>query len=644
MSPIGLSVPLLPKPHQRVRRRRFVDMSLRTFADTRPNEGETPASQGLRVEGMRDRLTSLLETVAYWLDKDRWLTSDYLTLASLRRLGVTAEDCDWAAEVENSLIHRPEITPSMPAEEQMALVDAYAAVEARRFSQVWKTLANALRVGGDGLPQALEHRTIVETLEGGETEADEFLVLHWSVEIDRSNTPTLVIDADANIEIARRFLPQTDFHVVEAPWRNCRVTQILDNALSMTSVGGNRRETTDPDQKRTQARNQHRLALVGDALVWHAERVRGRALIVDEEAEIDERPLVAAYKGVGETLRKHAGGRWHVGHQGGLRGLDCYRLCAAILIAGRLQPRVNVVEDDRRALFFRDPRPLAIISWTYNEAKDANEQVYPTRQEPIRVADATDPRGYREVLVEVSYHPDPLCDIILRQIREAEISQSLARARLIHRTADNVCEVVIACNIPVPGVIVDRVLRWSEVVPDRFEQMFVGGLVVEKDEDRLAFFPDLFTKKRSRDALADRRNAYESGRRWAWAPEGDTDEDRKAWYVAGETADWWEISWTMPGKTGRRTPHNARLRPLTDETPVDALVRFMERFPAALATVAQDVRITPACLLRRFDLAADKGPKGRTQAANKLAAAVAEEASARRHAAFQTEAQETPHG
>lgn len=624
--------------HQRIRLRRFIDASTRCFKNFRRLQDESGEDFERRRGQAEASMRALLDRVGYWLRPAAWLEQDYLRIDALMRIGVTADACDEAALNEGRLIRYPRVSPDMDVAAQMASVDEYGAIEARRYAQVWRHLANAIRMyeaTGDGTQhQSIEVKSLIDKNDAGEEETDEFILLHWSVEIERASCPTLILDADANQEICTRFLPQTDFHEVTAPWSNCTTVQIVDRALSMSALGAGSVKTTAPSLARTQHRNQRRLGLLGDVLLWDAERRRGRALIANDER--DERPLLAAYKGVSDVLRGMASSRWHVGHQGGLRGLDMYRLCAAILVAGRLQPRVEVIEDDARALFWKDPRQIEFLALSWNDNKDAWERVFPVRKEPIRIKDAAD-GGFRETLVDVAFHPDPLCDALLRQIREAEISQSLARARLIHRRVEDHCVVVIASNIPVPGVVVDEVTTWDGLVPDRFEEMFVKGLVVEKNIDVPLFYPSLFRTEEGAKKARQRRAAVIDGgnadgdqtmaRRWFWAPQTDTDDDRRAWYVSGETSDWWEMAWTIQGPTGRRTTHAARLRPLADETPTQALARFIDLLPIAISPAHNGLQMTRRCLAAHVDLPVGAGPKAVAAATNRLATTIAIDAA-----------------
>lgn len=197
---------------------------------------------------------------------------------------------------------------------------------------------------------------------------------------------------------------------------------------------------------------------------------------------------------------------------------------------------------------------------------------------------------------------------------------------------------MIASNIPVPGVVVDEVTTWDGLVPDRFEEMFVKGLVVEKNIDVPLFYPALFRTEEGAKKARQRRAAVIDGcdakgnqtmpRRWFWAPQTDTDDDRRAWYVSGETSDWWEMAWTVQGPTGRRTTHAARLRPLADETPSQALARFIDLLPIDISPSRHGVQMARRCLAPYLDLPDNAGPKAVAAATNRMAATIAIEAAA----------------
>lgn len=530
---------------------------------------------------MRTRFLGLLARAGEWIDgPDR-------SVDRLRGL-LTTDDCRWAAGIEESLVDRPRLDPTMSLADRAKAAKAFASAEGHRFRRVWLCLAVSLDSSLAALPNSLDLRI--------SEDGTPLLHTFWSADVVRSATPTLMIDADAAPEIARRYFPQASYHVVDAPWRNTRVTQIIDRSLSMFSVGGSARNAASEANRKTQENNRERLAAIAEAMTMRAEQVRDRRLIVDAENGIDERILLVGYKAIEEDMVERADGLWNVAHAGALRGIDRYKHAAGLISVGRLQPPPGVVEDLRRSLFFASSVPLVPVKTVKGE-DGKEERNYPVRKEAIRL------RNGMTHKVATHYHPDHLADVILRQIREADIRQTLARVRPIHRSEENPCEVLIATNIPIHGIVIDRLVIWDACVPDRFEQMVSAGLVLHDQSDIASVFSRMFATRKepqgSRKAVErakmERAGALREGRVWAWACAGDRGRDQESWMVSSEVQTWWRITWTAMGPRGNRVRHEARICPRLvfpsfPNTPEGATAAFQALVPERLLASALDLK------------------------------------------------------
>src|SRR5262249_29593258 len=105
----------------------------------------------------------------------------------------------------------------------------------------------------------------------------------------------------------------------------------------------------------------------------------------------------------------------------------------------RPQPNVTDLETKTRALFYKDPRPIACL-----EPNESGKLILPKEKRAYRT------QGCRTQEVDIEVHPDPLCALILHQIREAEVVQAIDRARLIHRATDKPCRVLVLTNVVLP--------------------------------------------------------------------------------------------------------------------------------------------------------------------------------------------------
>ncbi len=96
-----------------------------------------------------------------------------------------------------------------------------------------------------------------------------------------------------------------------------------------------------------------------------------------------------------------------MGHLGNIRGMDHFKECDALVVVGRMQPSPRKIENMARALVF--DRAITITPL------EGENPVYPEAPRGYQL------RGGKKCGVNVPFHPDQLCDALLRQIREAEI-------------------------------------------------------------------------------------------------------------------------------------------------------------------------------------------------------------------------------
>jgi hypothetical protein len=135
-----------------------------------------------------------------------------------------------------------------------------------------------------------------------------------------------------------------------------------------------------------------------------------------------------------------------IGHYGNLRGSNAFKDCDALVILGRQQPAPEEIEDEAKAYWYDTAKPLRLI-------KPVNGRKF--LQKKLRaylMKDGLQPKG------EVQLHPDPRCQAVLAMSRENEMIQAIDRARLIWGEPK---DVFILCDIPLPGVEIDRLVTWD---------------------------------------------------------------------------------------------------------------------------------------------------------------------------------------
>jgi hypothetical protein len=136
-------------------------------------------------------------------------------------------------------------------------------------------------------------------------------------------------------------------------------------------------------------------------------------------------------------------------HFNALRGLNTWEDCATAVAVGRESISVEQLEDFARCFMADDPLPFVSHADVELPADWPWKKGWPFR--------ATRGRRMRDGSVqpvEVEVHPDPRCQRILEQIREAEIVQSVDRVRPVFNRRR-----VVAMNSLVLDLTYDRV--WS---------------------------------------------------------------------------------------------------------------------------------------------------------------------------------------
>jgi hypothetical protein len=177
-------------------------------------------------------------------------------------------------------------------------------------------------------------------------------------------------------------------------------------------------------------------------------------------------------------------------HFGALVGLNALQDCKRPLIIGRPEAAPLAVEAMARALNLDSPEPLNLTG-SYERVLRCYE-----------LADGSRPG------VLVSVHPDPLVQAVVSSIREGERIQALDRVRTV-RPDQTGKTVFIACNVPIPGLVVNELTTADELLskgPDRrLARVFddLGALPLSVNGDHLAAMaPDFFpTVKAAEHAL-----------------------------------------------------------------------------------------------------------------------------------------------
>ncbi len=402
--------------------------------------------------------------------------------------GLNAAAAANAARQEWMRYTDPGMTPGMTQGERKA---ARRAAEGnrtiKRLVMFWNALAALLRDNGPDTSGWI-------ALEQGYT--DDGLVralrLMGRANIaDRWQVPTLMLDANFDIDLVRPFCPnvvQTADIPVDAPHQ--RVVQVTDVSFSKRRLLANE-DDDEPDDADAPPR-QERQPLA------ETEKKRRNKNLRDLHAFIAAigrryapgRVLVVVQKQVEEALLKLSTlpPNIELAHHNAVAGIDRWRDVPALVVVGRTAPSPANTERLAEALTGRAVTP--ITGW------------YPRACVVRHMADGTAQEA------KADRHPDPLAEAIRRQICEGELLQIIARPRGINRTADNPVDVFILTDVPLP-VPVNRALTVDDLNPTPTDLMLAaGGIAFDYPADAAAAYPPLWaTRAAAESALRRARSA-----------------------------------------------------------------------------------------------------------------------------------------
>jgi hypothetical protein len=406
-------------------------------------------------------------------------------LADFQAEGVTEEDARIAMRHAYRCVASLAITPSMSEELQDERIEEYQQQEALRIGRFFRLLQQSLRAGID--PRCFEVQPNVKNREG---HLENRCYMRWSADLKIGSAAVLMIDADLDEEVARRFVPKlAKVTEIEAEPVHYEATQIIDRRVSMgmTCVSAKVREAiaktgcipAELDAKdRTRINNCKRLHRLAEA-----------------KAAGGRRGLVVSYKAVEEALRalpliegvEYA-------HFSALRGVDRWKDCDFIIIAGSPQVNEGDLEKTAEALWHLSPEPIRRI-----EPDAKGERRYTRKPRRIEMADGG------SAIVTIDEHPDERCERLLDLIRR-EVSQAAGRVRLIHRQPDKPCEIIILTNTPIPGLPIHKTTTWQQATEaSPLDLLMARGLIPEAWRDAETLLSDMIESERGHPGEATRR-------------------------------------------------------------------------------------------------------------------------------------------
>jgi hypothetical protein len=363
---------------------------------------------------------------------------------SLKALPYSPEDYRKFAELERGSDTLP-IGPASSDDAIKAALDAAERADNRngKRAAVWAVLADCAE---RGIAQSERLRIVRDVPARGRGEPRDVLRVCWLAEPPR-DLPTLLLDADADAEITERLFPGA--RLVRAEVRpNAEIIQVADKSFpkgSLLSQPETRAELVDlirAEVLRDRVQG-------GRGVLVVATQGAVKAFFEDAGFSFEGMDRRAANELMQETPLH--GARWLWFGPAAL-GRNDWRDFGTAVIIGREELPLDALEDDLRALGGDCERPLELVPAGAN---------YPEALLPYTMADGSG-RAVRALA-----HPDRLGRALQMQGRELGTRQAYERLRLA--TAMQCKRVVIACKVPIPGLPVDRLVSWQELMPSRAE-------------------------------------------------------------------------------------------------------------------------------------------------------------------------------
>ena len=465
------------KPPKKARKRKPEDAQQQTPEEAAAAAKEALAAAAQEAEGAALDLMAARQKLWY-------ATAGGMRIPSVSELLAAGIDAGVAEEARNLEYRRLGARPSLKGMslEQMRAVAAEfgaASADASNMANLWRCLKEQLGAvvkhdwddtnGGDTI-------IVREQLNGLRLGLDKdkqpsiFAGRRKRLLCDKK--PILVLDATGDAALLRLAVPDLgDVVRVRAKAPHARVIQVVDQRFGKRATCPH-----DTDDEAAKARK---------------ERKRQRVVETVEAFAAGKTAGLLSYKAVEEELAGSLPNNVIPGHFGLLRGQNTWERVTVLAVVGRVLPQADEVERQTGALFYDQPQAIG-QGFGIAEARAWH-----------RMRDGAPLEGRREV------HPDPWCEKLRRQITEAELEQSIGRARAVRRTADDPVTILVFGQVPL-ACAVDQLVSFAEIEPDEVI-LFAArhGIELTCPAHLYGVDPDLFTSlEAARKAVARRSGTF----------------------------------------------------------------------------------------------------------------------------------------
>lgn len=292
--------------------------------------------------------------------------------------------------------------------------------------------------------------------------------------------PLLVMDATMPLPIVRELIERVelvaDVEVSRPP--EVRVAQLVDPLPISALVDG-------------EGRAKAKLRDVADrveilARRWNGQGSDGCDLLVVSTIAVEAalRELLAG-RGIdvapqGGSPRRHA---VELRHYGDLEGENAFSGVRGVVAVGWPLPPAGAVERQAAALTGRRPHGAV------------GAGAYPMAQGGVALREGAG------MGVEMPRHADELVEAMRWALTEGRMVQAIDRARAVRRGPGRPLDLVVLAPVPLPGLVVDRAVRWADVEVSRLELAASrwGGVLPLRPDDlaRSGLWPSVEAAERA---------------------------------------------------------------------------------------------------------------------------------------------------
>lgn len=241
---------------------------------------------------------------------------------------------------------------------------------------------------------------------------------------DWRTLPTINADATMDIELLKLRVPHAELKAeIEAQTPHLKVRQVIGKTFGKRAV--------EHDAKlQIQVETFARL---------EAMKSGGDVLLIANKAAQNE-----IEKRAGESQGRALPPFLKLAHFNALAGRDQWRDVTAAVIVGRPMPRPSEVE-----------LMAGILTGRAIEQTVPEGEWYPAATVTLAA------RSGQAVTVEAERHPNATAEAVRSLICEGELMQAVGRVRGVNRSVADPVEVILLGNVPVPGLVPDRIEQWA---------------------------------------------------------------------------------------------------------------------------------------------------------------------------------------